>query len=347
MGYFLNDSSDRFPHRQPEQTPPDGSSSGGLIDGLHSMFLDLGFQSERRGEPHAALELYKRAVATNPESALAWYNYGDVFLTLDQPAKALEPLSKAIALAPDVPLFHYDLGLALYRLQRYEEAAREFAPIVDADPELKRASSTLGLGAMTNLALIQDAASNPARGFDILKPSESTACNILYNLGHLSLRARRPGEAGRFFLAASLLAPNDEAIAHGTGRCYLQLRDHAQAMPFLRRATKLDPQCASAWYDLGLTLSGLNRRKQARACFRKSRSLDPRNPWPHYGLACLDALDGKPQAAFRALAKAVANGFTDLRHLRRDPDLRSLRKDKRWKALLASIAEPMGQKADD
>ena len=65
--------------------------------------------------------------------------------------------------------------------------------------------------------------------------------------------------------------------------------------------------------------------------------MDPARPWPYYDLACLDALEGKREAAFRNLRMAVERGFRDVAHLQRDKDFRSLRRDARWKELIATI----------
>lgn len=44
----------------------------------------------------------------------------------------------------------------------------------------------------------------------------------------------------------------------------------------------------------------------------------------HYNLACSLALVGREKQALAALKKAIRLGYDDLRHLKRDPDLKSL-----------------------
>jgi tetratricopeptide (TPR) repeat protein len=317
--------------------------TGGLIHEFQDFLLDIGLHAERRGELQAALELYANAVSVQPDSALAWYNYGDVLLAMGRFEEAVSPLTKAVALAPKTALFHYDLGLALFNLDRHEEASHEFAVIVADDPQLKRASSGLVLSSLTNLALSQDMLGRSDEAANTLAPALQTAVDILYNLGRFKLRAERADEAIDLMRAAALLAPESEDIVHGVGHALLELKRESEAAPFLLRATKLNPRCSFAWYDLGVTLSRLKQRKKARACFLKTLRLDPKYAWAYYDLACLDALERKPNAAFKNLKKAVARGFRDIQHLRRDADLRSLRRDPRWKAIAASInALPKG-----
>ena len=101
----------------------------------------------------------------------------------------------------------------------------------------------------------------------------------------------------------------------------------------------MNPACDGAWYDLGLAYARLKLRKQARKCFLKSLEIDPGRAWSHYDLACLAALEGKRAAAYDHLMQAVVRGFKDAGYLRKDKDFRSLRRDARWKTLIASIED--------
>ena len=184
--------------------------------------------------------------------------------------EAVSPLTRAVELSPGTALFHYDLGLALFYLGRHEEAIREFTGIVANDPQLKRASSTLVLSSLTNLALSQDILGSPDEAANTLAPARQTAIDILYNLGRFKLLAKRAAEAVDLLQAAALLAPDSEEIIHGVGRALMDLKRESEAAPFLVRATKLNPCCTDAWYDLGVTLSRLKQRKKARSCFLKA-----------------------------------------------------------------------------
>jgi len=315
-------------------------TTGGVILELHDFLLDLGVRAERRGELQSALDLYAKAVSAQPDSPLAWYNYGDVLLALKRYEESIPPLSKAVQLSPQTAIFHYDLGLAWFCLGRHEEASKEFAGFVANDPQLKRASSVLVLSSLTNMALTQDSLGRPGDAAQIINPALQTAIDILYNLGRFNLRAKRAARAIGFLQAAALVAPDSEDIIHGVGRALMDLKRESEALPFLVKSTQLNPGCTDAWYDLGVTWSRLKQRKKARSCFVKVLRLDQKYAWAYYDLACLDALERKRNAAFQNLEKAIALGFEDIRHLRRDADLQSLRRDARWNAMLATIRRP-------
>lgn len=57
-------------------------------------------------------------------------------------------------------------------------------------------------------------------------------------------------------------------------------------------------------------------------------------PIPWYNLACSFAVLGMTERAFEALERALRLGYRHIHHLRRDPDLKSLRRDPRFARLL-------------
>lgn len=181
--------------------------TGGPAAELHDFYYDSGFSAERAGDLKLAVGLYEQAVHSQPDSALAWYNYGDALLALNRPDEAVVALRKAVELSPKTLLFHYDLGLALYDLERNTEAGQEFSTIVATDPRLERASSTLGLAAITNLALSQEKLGLKADAVKTLQPALPNAVSILYNLGFLHFRAKQYAQALPVFQAACLLQP--------------------------------------------------------------------------------------------------------------------------------------------
>ena len=60
----------------------------------------------------------------------------------------------------------------------------------------------------------------------------------------------------------------------------------------------------------------------------------PSAPIPWYNLACSYAVLGMIEPAFAALQRALELGYRHLDHVRRDPDLKSLRRDPRFARLL-------------
>ena len=284
-----------------------------------------------------ALKNCKKAVAKEPDNAWAWHQYGEVLLSLKRAEEAVPALRKAVELSPETALFHYHLGLAFYILNQSAAAREQFAGIVADDPELKCAQSVLGLAAMMNLALSQENLGRREEAIQTLLPALDTAVDILFDLGWLHFRAKRYDAALPYAHAAYVLKPNNAKVVHQYGMVLSELKRTREAVKFLQLAVELNPDCCGAWYDLGLAHTRQNHRRKARGYFLRAQEVDPARPWPYYDLACLDALEGNREAAFRNLLIAAERGFRDVRHLQRDKDFRSLRRDARWKELITTI----------
>lgn len=70
---------------------------------------------------------------------------------------------------------------------------------------------------------------------------------------------------------------------------------------------------------------------------RKLVRLEPDNATAHYNLACSLALCKKRPAAIRSLRKAVALGYDDLYWMEQDPDLETLKPDPEFQQLLKQL----------
>lgn len=88
---------------------------------------------------------------------------------------------------------------------------------------------------------------------------------------------------------------------------------------------------------LGNNLSLLGRYPEGLTIDRRLVRLRPDDPYAHYNLACSYALLRKKDLAFRALRKAIQRGYSDLRYMREDQDLESIRHDPRFRQMLRDL----------
>lgn len=142
------------------------------------------------------------------------------------------------------------------------------------------------LGTNTNFYFRQRAQTAPAAPWpdDEMKPY-ATATRTLQEFG-----ARREQER--------LAREKEEAEAKAAGRVpFTETRDLTAELAALRTAI-----------DTLLSL----------------KTKHPTHTELHYNLACAHALAGQPDAAIEHLREAVANGWWDIAHAQRDPDLRTL-----------------------
>ena len=80
--------------------------------------------------------------------------------------------------------------------------------------------------------------------------------------------------------------------------------------------------------------------KQFQASLKTLNTLqriNPKHPLLHYNLACYYALTENTTLGIKSLRQAVANGFKNIQALGKDPDLKNLRSDPRFKELQKSL----------
>lgn len=113
-----------------------------------------------------------------------------------------------------------------------------------------------------------------------------------------------------------------------------QRRFDAFEIDLARAALRADPGHVPALHMLGQALSRAGRHAEALETDLRLASLRPDDPVVFYNLACSYTQMGDLDSAFEALGKAFDLGYNDYPHLLRDPDLKNLREDQRFKKFL-------------
>jgi tetratricopeptide (TPR) repeat protein len=116
-----------------------------------------------------------------------------------------------------------------------------------------------------------------------------------------------------------------------------RLREQSQLdfeLEFVGRILERDPFFADALRVHGNNLAAKGHYARALQVDRRLVRLLPDRAIPWYNLACSYAVLGMIDPAFAALQRALELGYRHLGHLRRDPDLKALRRDPRFARLL-------------
>ncbi len=123
---------------------------------------------------------------------------------------------------------------------------------------------------------------------------------------------------------------------------------YAEAAKLYRQITEAQPENAQAWFQLGYCLHVTGNLEEAIPAHKKAASLAPdRSQFKVlglYNLGCAYSLQGKKDAAFEALMRAVDAGFHTQQNIgivSTDPDLDAIRDDARF----AKFAGAMQEKA--
>ena len=116
-----------------------------------------------------------------------------------------------------------------------------------------------------------------------------------------------------------------------------RLREQSQLdfeIEFLGRVLERDPCFVDALRVQATNLAAKGQHARALQLDRRLVRLTPEDAIAWYNLACTYTVLGMIDPAFFALQRALELGYHSRRQLRRDPDLKALRRDPRFARLL-------------
>ena len=119
-------------------------------------------------------------------------------------------------------------------------------------------------------------------------------------------------------------------IASATG-------DDLAALAAVEMALHRSPHRAEALYWRGAVLGDLGRHREAIEAYLEAVKGAPQRGKASFNLACAYALIGEKEKALAAAEQAVAAGYRVKWSYQNDADLESIRGERRFQALLASL----------
>ncbi len=165
--------------------------------------------------------------------------------------------------------------------------------------------------------------------------------------------SRTLGPENRSTLMAKL---NIATVKDKTGQYVEAERIYKDVLSIQIRTLGRDhPDTALSLYDLAEIYHEQKRYGDAISFYRQAldtnrKSLGPSHPYTLdslYSLTCVLNLNGEHESAFRALRELVDAGFSDAQRLETDEELKSLRSDPRFEAILADLQKRnAGQKSN-
>jgi Flp pilus assembly protein TadD len=216
------------------------------------------------------------------------------------------------------------------------EAERASARAVELEPGLAEARAARGL--VLFLLERRDEARRELERAAALDPSLAEA---RYYAGRVAFQEGRMEDAARLFLDSTRARENHDAAffaaqaIEALGRRDEARAAYAEALAVVERHLDLNPDDPRAATMRGVALCRLGRRGEGLRCAREALALDPLDAGVRYNVACIHAVEGAKDEAFRLLAEAIRAGFGNREWFLRDPDLASLRDDPRFDALVS------------
>lgn len=271
------------------------------------------FHRSDQGHFERARDYFEKAIALDPEYALAWA--GLTYVSVDTYwyqqkdtvwlQKADEASLKAVDLAPHLAESHAARGYAHRAAKRFDAAKAEFERAISINPRL-------------------------------FEP--------LHFYAQMLRTQKEYRLAADMFSRAAAVRPEDyQALAIGSSM-YRMCGDDASAVRAMRegleraiRAIELNPEDSRA-LSLGAgLLYDLGRTEEALEWSTRALSVNPHNSGNVYNAACLYAQLGRTDEAIDLLEQAVDLGARNRLYYEIDSDLDSLRAHPRFRALLDRI----------
>ncbi len=261
---------------------------------------DYGLALIKKGQLDDAIAEFKSALEIRPAYAAAENDLGMAFSQKGQLDDAMAHFQKALEINPNLADAHNNLGLALSKKGRVDEALAEYQKVLKIDPDSVKAYNRIGIS-LFQKGQLNEAIAQFKKALEI-DPGYTDASN---NLSKILSQKNQEGEATSQSQTASKINPTDAKALNNYGLALLQKGQVDEALPQFQKALKINPNFADAHNNLGLALSKKGQMDEAMAQFQKALELDPGHAQAHYNLGVLFLQKGQTDQAMAQCKKAL------------------------------------------
>jgi len=198
--------------------------------------LEMGLEVFAGQEESSALPLLEEALLLDPTLLDAYESYGVILSRLGRHSEAIAVMEQMLQEAPEAPMAHTNLSRFHMLLGEKEKAEQHMA-------EATRISMALQ---------IKSQASQQAQAQALAQQA-----------------AARTEMMDMFREVLTQEDPDDLVANYGLGKSLVDLESYAEALPYLRKATQVEPLYSVAWLQLGKALEGLKQLEEARDTYRQ------------------------------------------------------------------------------
>jgi tetratricopeptide (TPR) repeat protein len=303
---------------------------------LHMVYSALGDLYTRTARNAEAESAYDKALEINPQDAQAMSGMAFVYQREQRYDEAEELFLQAIEIQPGSWRAIDSYGAFLFMTGRYDEAAVAWRHVTQLDPRNRQAWTNLG----SALTMAGDFESGRLAYEESLKieKSETAHSNLgvtYYYLGefeksvqeHRAAVALNPGQVVKWLnLADSLYFAGESAEARNA---------FGKASELAEGRLSVDPGDYDTMFRLAWARQMLGDTANAREYIDRGLEIAPNDPYGLYYSALIEVRDGNDRAAFRALQRALDNGFPS-NLLAGEPYLEELRKERKFRRMISA-----------
>jgi TolB-like protein/tRNA A-37 threonylcarbamoyl transferase component Bud32 len=307
----------------------------------YNLVLEGNYYKARRTKANVekAVQLYRKAIDTRPNYALAWARLASAYLTLEQfngtasaenNARIVDALERAIRLDPT-------LVWAYYTRAGFEIAIQWDWAAANADHERMRAldpGNSLLPSALGDMAMVSGHIAealgyyeraielNPLDGYSLESISEA-----------LCASDRLP-ECLQYRLKLQQLHPDFDGVNSLVGMAHLYLGQLAEARDAMSKEPEEDRRLAG----LAAVYAAMGKRTESDAALKTLEHGFAADD--AFEIAQIHAFRGEADSAFDWLQRSYQRHDSKILSIKTEPALRNLRSDRRFRALLVELKLP-------
>jgi tetratricopeptide (TPR) repeat protein len=262
--------------------------------------VTLGLQYHQSGALAEALQLYRRAVDTDPQAADAWCLLGIVQRAMGQTDEAVTSYIRSLQLNPAGIEARNNLGNAWFSQGKWAEAMEQYKQVLILRPDFVEAHNGLGV-CYREAGQLEEAAACYRRALQH-RPNYPDALN---NLGSVLDALDRREEACEAYREALRLRPDYVEAMTNLGSVLARMDKFDEAVSLHRRALQMRPSFADAQVNLGNAFSTRRQFDAAIDCYREALRLKPDYAKAYYNLGLALAEKGRLHEAVAGYQKAM------------------------------------------
>ncbi len=253
-----------------------------------------------QGRVPEALRALDKALALDPQYALAYGLRSNIYLVQNDKMRALEAAQQAVAANPSSPTAYLDMSLvkqAEFQLEEALQAARRAVELDPNDPQALIQESRLlfGMGRTKEAFKVAEKARQ-------LAPQDALGNSTL---GFLQLARYKMNEAIAAFERA---IAQDSTLGEphlGLGIALFEQNKTTDAVEEMQKATLLEPKVSLYQSYLGKAYYEIKQNQLAQKHLALAKQLDPRDPTPYFYDAIRLQSVNRPMEAVQDLQKSI------------------------------------------
>jgi tetratricopeptide (TPR) repeat protein len=243
-------------------------------------YYNLGIINFKQKNMQGAVKYCEAALQLDPNYAPAYNQLGLIYWAMERRDDAIAAYNKAIAVSPDNPMALHNLALAYNALNMKEKSVELLKRAISIRPDYVEAYSDLAT-VYAESGKTEEAVAAIKKALEIYP----NAADLYNRMGFLYFMMGRPDEAVSAYNKAIALRPDNVAAMNDLAVLYYKSGRPEQAFELLERAIAIRPDYAGAYANLGRMYLESGKKEEAAAWFKKALEIDPSNKQAKDGLS--------------------------------------------------------------